>query len=890
MTLSPGSHLGAYEIVALIGAGGMGEVYRARDTRLNRDVALKVLPELFAARPRSPCPVHTRGAAPRVAESPQHRRHPRRRGTERRVRLRPGRLQALVLELVEGPTLADRIAQGPIPLDEALPIARQIAEALEAAHEQGVIHRDLKPANIKVRPDGTVKVLDFGLAKAMEPAIAGASVAALDVTASPTITSPAATQFGMILGTAAYMSPEQARGRPLDERSDIWAFGCVLYEMLTGRRPFDAGDSVSDAVASILTREPDWTRLPVNTPEPVTRLLRRCLQKDPARRLHHVADARLDIDEGSADSPDTRASTSRPGRGQTLIHALPWAIAAAAIAVATWMVAGSRPGRESTRVVSLEVNPPPGVELYTATGRSLSVSPDGTRLAFVGVLGGARHVYIRPVDQFAATPIRGSDNAATGFFSYDGQAIAFADPGGVLRTIRLSDGTTTKVTDGVNYMYGAAWGADDHFVFVRDGALWQVPRAGGAPKALTTLGGASRDTLHAFPTVIRNGAAVLFSALVGEQWRIDALVPATGEQHTVVESGRLPLYAESGHLLFFRDGELLAAPFDAERLQVIGPSVRMITNLPTIATGATPVDLSASGTLVYAATTAQSTMVWVSREGAEQPLNNTLRPYTNPRLTPDGSSLLVQAGDLWIQDLRRTTFTRLAEYQAALNGFAIWTPDGNQAVYKAADGLRMQNTDGSGQNHVIEGTNTFDFPGSVTADGRTLVFMRSSEETSFDIYFVPLPDGGKPTAIVKTAAYEGGVRLSPDGRWMIYVSNESGRNEIYLRAFPGPDRRWQVSTEGGTQAAWNPNGREIFYRSGNRMMAVDVSTTPDVLLSPPRVLFDQRYAYGAGITIANYDVTSDGQRFVMVKDESTAGRLNVVLNWFQELQRLVPVN
>jgi Tol biopolymer transport system component len=288
--------------------------------------------------------------------------------------------------------------------------------------------------------------------------------------------------------------------------------------------------------------------------------------------------------------------------------------------------------------------------------------------------------------------------------------------------------------------------------------------------------------------------------------------------------------------------------------------------------------------------TAQSTMVWVSRQGAEQPLNSVLRAYTNPRLTPDGNALLVQAGDLWIQDLARATFTRLAEFNALLNGFPIWTPDGRRVVYKAADGLRIRDIDRSQENHVVEGTTPFDFPGSVTADGRTIVFMRSSDQTSFDIYAAPLVGGGTPAAIVKTAAYEGGGRLSPDGRWIIYVSNESGRNEIYLRAFDGSERRWQVSTEGGTQAVWNPNGREIFYRSGNRMMSVELSTAPEVVLSAPRVLFEQRYAFGSGITIANYDVARDGQRFVMVKDESTAGRLNVVLNWFDELQRLVPGN
>ena len=877
MTLSPGTRLGAYEILALIGAGGMGEVYRARDTRLNREVALKVLPELFAADP------DRLARFKREAQLLASLNHPN------IAAIYGFEDNALAMELVDGPTLADRIAEGALPLDEALPIARQIADALEAAHQQGVIHRDLKPANIKLRHDGTVKVLDFGLAKAMEPALAGGGAIVLDVTASPTITSPAATRFGVILGTAAYMSPEQARGKAVDHRTDIWAFGGVLYEMLAGKRPFDTGETVSDAVASILTREPEWTSLPVNTPASLTRLLRRCLEKDPARRLHHIADARLEIEEAGNSPRDLPRNAPQTRPPLTFAHAIPWAIAAAALALAGWFATDMSPAGETPGLIRLELNPPAGVELFTATARTLAVSPDGTRIAFVGVAGGTRHVYIRPVDQFAAVPVRGTDNATTGFFSPDGQAIGFVDSAGVLKTIQLSDGTITTITSQVNFLYGGTWGGDGRFVIVRDGALWQISGNGGLPKALTDLTSIPGDTLHAFPIVIGNGAAILFGAAKGNDWRIDVLVPSTGERRTIVERGTLPLYAASGHLLFLRDGELLAAPFDAERLRMTGPAVRTITNLPVMSSGAPPIDVSPSGTLVYSPMTAQSTLVWVSREGAEQPLNNTLRPYATPRLTPDGAALLVQAGDLWIQDLSRATFTRLAQFQAMLNGFPIWTPDGSRAVYKAADGLRIQGTAGSGQNEIIGGTSTFDWAGSVTPDGETLVFMRSSEATSFDVYTLPL-HGGTPTTVLSTPAYEGGVRLSPDGRWMIYVSNESGRNEIYLRGFPGPDRRWQVSTDGGTQALWNPNGREIFYRSGNRMMAVELSATPNVVLSPPIVLFEQRYAYGAGITIANYDVTRDGQRFVMVKDESTAGRVNVVLNWFEELKRLAPAN
>ncbi|MBI4887996.1 MAG: protein kinase [Acidobacteria bacterium] len=812
MALTAGTRLGPYEVLSSLGAGGMGEVYRARDTRLKREVALKILPESFATN------ADRLARFQREAEVLASLNHPNIAaiyGLEESN----GTL-ALVLELVEGDTLADRIARGPLPLDDVLAMARQIADALEAAHEHGVVHRDLKPSNIKVTPAGTVKVLDFGLAKML----------ALDGPASSRSMSPTlsiqATYAGVILGTVGYMSPEQARGKDVDRRTDIWAFGCVLYEMLTGRQVFGTHETVSDAVAAVLTREPDW-------------------------------------------------------------GALPWVVTVLALGVvvpAFWSRSGpSVPAASPVR--RLEINLPAGIELFTASPRPVAISPAGDRIAFVGVRSGSRLVYVRSLDQFDAVPLRGTDTVAGCFFSPDGRSIGWFTSGGELKTVSLADGLVTTVASDVNFLYGGAWGADDSIVVNRAGALWRIPRTGGTPAPLTMLGGPERDTLHAWPVLIPGGAALLFAAASDSRSRIEALVLATGERRTVVDRGTLPLYAGGGHLVFFRDGELLAAPFDAAALQVTGPAVRVIDNLPASVAGVPVVDVSPAGTMVFAPTTAASRLVWVSRQGAEQPLNDVLRPYANPRLDADGGRVLVEAAGLWMEDVKRATFTRLSVAEDVLPRFPIWAPDGRRVVYRTPQGLAMQDADGTDAGQAIAGTSPFDYPGSVTADGNTLLFLRSSPDTSFDVYAMSLREPGTMRPILNTPAYEGGASLSPDGRWLIHVSNESGQNEVYLRPFPGPGRRWQVSTDGGTQAVWNPNGRELFYRSGDKMMAVEVSTTPDVTLSPPRLLFERRYAYGAGVTIANYDVTRDGQRFIMVKEESNAGRLNVVLNWSSELGR-----
>jgi eukaryotic-like serine/threonine-protein kinase len=854
----------------------MGEVYRARDSKLNRDVALKVLPDAFALDPDRLARFRREA---QVLASLNHPHIGAIYGFED-----SGSIHALVLELVEGPTLADRIAHGPMPLDEALPIAKQITEALEAAHAQGIVHRDLKPSNIKLTSSGKVKVLDFGLAKMLE-----ADRPSSSLSMSPTI-GVHATYAGVILGTASYMSPEQARGRPLDQRTDIWSFGCVLFEMLTGRKTFDAGETVSDAVAAILTRDPKWTALPDGLPSSVRTVLRRCLQKDPERRLHHIADARLELEEPGA-SLDVPPPGMMPARSTPRwLRGLPWAIAVLALGAAAstlWRPA-ARPG-EARSVARLELNLPSGLELFTASTRSVVVSPDGLRIAFVGTRAGARQVYVRPLNQYDASPVRGSENATSCLFSPDGRSIAVVTAAGVLKAISLSDGLSTTITDDVNFLYGVTWTPDDRIVFVREGALWQVPRAGGVAVRLTTLGGPQKDTLHVWPTALPDGKAILFGAMSADQWRIDALTLSTGERHTVVERASLPLYAASGHLMFLRDDRMVVAPFDASRLQVTGPATQLLESLPATTTlGGAIVDLSLTGTAVYSPTSAVNRLVWVSRTGSEQPVNDVLRSYANPRLAPDGNRVVVQADGLWIQDLARATFTRLASRDVVTNGFPIWTPDGQQVIYRTASGLQAQDADGSGRTRVIGGTSEFDYPGTVTPDNETLVFLRSTQGTSFDIYALSLKDPARMRTILKTPAYEGGARLSPDGRWMTYVSNESGQNEIYLRPYPGPERRWQISSQGGTQPLWNPNGVEVFYRNGDKMMAVGLSTAPDVKLSTPRVLFEGHYAFGSGITIANYDVTRDGQRFIMVKDEAGAARLNVVLNWFDDLAHVAP--
>jgi serine/threonine protein kinase/Tol biopolymer transport system component len=858
-----GARIGVYEILSPLGSGGMGEVYLARDTRLDRQVAIKFLPEAFA---RDPERLARFEREARVLASLNHPHIAQIYGLED-----SGPSLALVMELVEGPTLAERIAGGPLPLDEALAVARQLAAALEAAHEQGIIHRDLKPANIKLRADGTVKVLDFGLAKLAD---AGSS----NVSA---VTSPNMTRAGVVLGTPAYMSPEQARGYAVDARADLWALGCVCYEMLTGRRAFD-GETASDAISAVLMRDPDWTALPASTPAQLRRLLRRCLTRDITRRIRHAGDLRIELDElASGPMPeDVPSSRATPTGARPPV--LPWAIAAAASVAAAWLGwrVWSTPGTTGTVAASptrLEFSLPAGLELFPSTASTVLASPDGRSIVFVGTSGGTRQLFLRRLDQFDSTPLPGTVGTTTAGFCPDGQSLAFVTAGGELKMASLTDGLVSVLTKDVSVLYGLTCAAD-RIIFTRAGSLWGVARTGGDPVRLTSL--AAGEQTHAWPSALPDGRSVIFTVESASGTRLEGLRLDKTERRVLLDQARMGKLGPQGRLFFYRDERMLSAAFDASTLTVTGAPAAVPDLLPDLS-GTTPVaDVSPSGVMLFSPYAPQRRLVWVSRGGAEQYVSETRRNYMNPRLSPDGTRLLVQAGGIWVHDLRRDVLERVTTLSTPANAFPIWLVDGKTVVHRSGVGLRLQSTDSNAPGRTLTGTSEFDYPSAVTADGKTLVFQRSSPETSFDVFVAPLADPGRSTAIVHTPAYEAGARLSRDGHWLVYVSNESSRNEIYVRPFGGSDRRWQVSSGGGTQPVWNPNGKEIFYRIGERMMAVSVTVDGDELrLSPPQQLFARAYAYGAGITIANYDVTQDGQRFVMVSDDTTVGRLRVILNW-----------
>jgi eukaryotic-like serine/threonine-protein kinase len=880
LALTPGTRLGVYEVIASIGAGGMGQVFRARDTKLDRDVAIKILPEAFAH------DADRLARFQREAKTLASLNHPNIAaiyGLEE-----SGGVTTLVMELVEGDDLSQRIARGAIPLDEALPIAKQIAEALEAAHEQGIIHRDLKPANIKLRPNGMVKVLDFGLAKVMEPAETTSS----GLSQSPTI--PAETVQGVILGTPAYMSPEQAKGKSADKRSDIWAFGCVLYEMVTGRRAFD-GESLSDIVAAVLKNEPDWTALPAETPAAIRALLRRCLRKDPIRRLHDSADARIEIDDAIAQpTPQPQATDTSRRRGS--LQALGWMVAALlAIALLVTRIGPPGPPSSSPQTMRLELNMPPGVEASETATPNIAISPDGTRVAFIGSVGGVRRIYVRRLGEFESTVVRGTETVNICSFSPDGGALVFIASDRILKKVSVSDGLVTPLVGDVDFSIGGGvWGRDERITFVRAGTLWRVSANGGPAEQLTTLDGTKSELAHLWPTAVGD-SAILFTSVSGLDrvvTRIESLSLVTKERRVVIDTGRNPLYTASGHLLFFRDGAVVAAPFDAARLQVSGPAVSVLKDISLDQFGAPLLTISGAGSLAYIpAGQATKRLVWVTRQGVEQPITDVTRPYKNPRLSPDGQRVLVEVagGDLWIQDIKRSTFTKLTTADTLANTFAVWTPDA-RVLFRTLTGIRQVDPDSGGATKAIGLTTLSSLPTSVSPDGQTLAYIEQTSETGGDLYTLSLHGEPQPRAVVKTLAYDGGGAFSPDGHWLAYVTNEQGQFEVYVRPYPGPDRKVPVSTEGGTHPRWNRNGKELFYRNGNKMMVVDVSTTPNFGLSRPRILFEQRYAFGSAQTVANYDVSPDGERFVMVKDDSASGRINVVLNWLEELKRLVPTN
>ena len=882
MALSFGFRLSTYEILSQLGSGGMGEVYRAKDTKLGRDIALKILPATFTNDPERVARFRREA---QVLASLNHSHIAQIHGMEE-----ANGTQFLVLELVDGESLDKRIARGRIPVDDALAIARQIAEALEAAHEKGIIHRDLKPANIALTTDGSVKVLDFGLAKAVE-----ATGTTADLSMSPTVTSPAMmTGVGVILGTAAYMSPEQAKGKSVDKRSDVWAFGAILFEMLTGKPAF-AGETLTDIVAAVVKNEPDWSRLPADATFAVRSVLRRCLRKDPAQRLRDIGDARLELDDTSS----AEATLDRTTHDYRMMfwRAIPWALCVG-LTIGVLRLTVSRKSADGNPPVSrVDVTLPESLqhsELFAAEGEAVAISRDGTQLALVLVRGAERQVYHRRMDRPEMTALRGTDNARVVCFSPDGHSIAFVTSDRSIKTLSIADGLVKTVAGNADNgaVAGITWTADDRIVYVRRGGLWEASLASGAARQLTTPDTERGEVAHRWPYALPTGSGILFTSSTTsrrDSWRVEVVSTGTGRRQMLIDRATYPMYAASGHLLFLRDGSLLAAPFDATRLQLTGSPIPVELHMPAGGSGGALLAVSDTGSLVAAPIASGNRLVWVSRNGAESEFGRTPQGIVRyPRIAPDGRRVAISLDttDLWVLDSARATSSRLTNGQL-LGGAFLWTPDSNRIVFVSSRGFETIDANGGATAQPLPGGTSSDSLGSLSRDGKTLAILRYGLETSTDVYLVPM-DAPIARPLLNSPAFEGGPQFSPDGRWLAYVSNETGRFEVYVRPYPAMDRKWPVSTDGGTGPVWNRNGRELFYRNGAQMMAVDVSTDRDLSLSAPKLLFEHQYSYGTGVTVPNYDVSADGQRFLMVKEEAGGNRVQLVLNWFEELRARVP--
>jgi len=922
MTLSPGTRLGPYEVTARIGEGGMGEVYRATDTNLGRAVAIKVLPEAVAQ------DAERLARFDREAKTLAALNHPNIAsiyGLEK-----SGAQSALVMELVEGPTLADRLStldsgisggsrlrasrsrtsvQGAgLPVDEALQIASQIAEALEAAHEQGIIHRDLKPANIKVRPDRTVKVLDFGLAKALGPDRQGGSTASA-------MTGDVETKAGVVMGTPAYMSPEQARGQTVDKRTDIWAFGCVLFELLTGRRTFDGG-SGADTLVRVLTADPDWSSLPADTPPSIQRLLRRCLERDPRRRLRDIGEARLVLEDPGDGGPQDQQGQVQPAQDHL------WPRAALAIVAATVLgvlsaalgVWWAHEQTDPLRVTRTSILLRDGQSFSFPGRRYLAVSPAGTHVAFTADPG----LWVRSLGENLARPVAGTrPDPRNPFFSPDGQSLGYYASGFLWR-VSLSGGAPTRIVKAVN-PWSASWTEDDTILYGQgpDG-IWRVSATGGP--ATQVIAVAAGESAHG-PQLLPGGDWVLFTMLPADEgsWdraRIVVQSLTTGDRETLIDGGRDARYVPTGHLVYALNGALLAVPFDVTARRLLGSAVEVVSSVTDApaGTGAVQFDISTTGTLVYEPQTTDGVnvdLVLVNRAGTETVVSDATRAYAHPRLSPDGGRVVVSVEessdtDVWIGDLTRRAFGPLT-LAPGLDGVPIWTVDGRGVTILSArgGGLFLHRADGSSPREQLVAD-----PGAVpafwTPDG-ALVYDKL-EGPNMYMYHPGVDEAPRPLRLVDDPEYfaASDPELSPDGRFVAYHSLESGAFELYVRPFPdvGAWRR-QISTDNGISAAWSPDGRELYFMGSGiarlsipvrqpegYMMAARIDTRSGFSASPPERLFRLRDYVFPSFLGRQYDVGRDG-RFLMLKDVTPPGervpeQIRVVQNWFEELRRLVP--
>ena len=905
MMLAAGARLGGYEVLSHLGSGGMGEVYRARDIKLGRDVAIKILPDGFAHDP------DRLGRFKREAQVLASLNHPHIGaiyGLEESSSTGSGQgaTQYLVLELVDGETLADRIAaqratgRG-LPVAEALAIARQIADALEAAHEKGIIHRDLKPANIALTAADEVKVLDFGLAKAIDDG--GSGIGDANVTHSPTLTLHA-THAGVILGTAAYMSPEQAKGRIADKRSDVWSFGCVLFEMLAGTRAFE-GEDVSDTLATILKGEPEWSRIPYDVPASIRSLLSRCLEKDRKQRIADISVARYVL-SAPLEAASARAQ-SDAGRPRSSWIGFAAAFVAALIAAAAGWIMKPSPAASVRPITRFPIILPQD-QAFTSFGRHiLALSPDGARLAYVA----NAQLYLRAMDQLDASPIRGTNEGpAEPFFSPDGQWIAYY-ANGHLRKVAISGGAPTTVCDAQS-PWGASWDGDRIVFGEGPQGIFEVTATGGTPKLLVAPDTKQGEFLHG-PQILPGGQAVLFTSgspgVVASRWSNATIVVQslkTGERKTLVRGGTDGRYVPTGHLVFSRDGVLFANAFDAERLELRGGPTAVVEAVASAsggATGAVQFAVSNTGTLAYPPVTAgqMTRLVWRNRQGVDTPIAAPPHSYETPRVSPDGTRIALHAldqdSDIWVLDTRSETLTRLT-FDKAADIAPVWMKDGKRIAYVSArDGapnLFWKPADCTGQPEPLlpqtPSSSVALVANSATADGKALIFSVGSPS---NIMALPLQGDRQPGALIAQASFaERGGDVSPDGRWIAYQSDESGTFQIYVRPFPAVDQgRWQVSGEGGRLPIWGPKGRELFYTDDrNHLVSVSISASTAFAFGKASVVFDLTDTLLA--VYRNYDIAPDGSRFALIKPERQRGSTQflIVENWFEELKQRVPVS
>lgn len=909
-----GTRLGVFDVRALIGRGGMGEVYRAHDTKLGRDVAIKVLPSAFTADAGRLAGFEREA---RMLASLNHPHIAAIHGVEESDGVR-----GLVLELVEGETLADLLqraetsGRSSLRLQEALDYAHQIADALEAAHEKGITHRDLKPANVAITPDGVVKLLDFGIAKVVTGDGPGVDLS------HTTHTTIEATRAGLIAGTAGYMSPEQARGKPVDKRTDIWAFGCVLYEILSRHRAF-AGQTLSDTIAAILDRDPDWSMLPNDTPRTIRRLIQRCLEKDPKQRLRDIGDARIELEQilrGEVETADDATlQQARSWRTRTRVAigaAIVFATAAAGLA---WLaLLRDNPDAGDRRVSRFTVDLPKGSVIVPTFNANLALSPDGTHLAYTPLPG---PVVIRRLDTVDGQPLEAS--ASPGFrqgplFSPDGQSIAYVDGNAPFswrrpfQRVTLAGGPALKLAE-YDMFHRGDWSEDGWLYWTAryPGGIVRIRESGGETEAVTKLDVTSGERSHRFASLLPGGDALIYT--VGfegidnyDDARIDVWDIRTGMRKTIIEGGTSATYSPSGHVVYARSGNLMAVPFDVQRREVTGTAYEVQDGvMMSRNTGAAHYSLSKRGDLAYvpgAVEGGRRTLVWVDRSGKGEPLPLPAASYLYPRISPDGRTLAVEIEgpnhDFYFYDFARTVLSKVTT--DGLSHDPVWSPDGARLAFRSwqVGGMTLwsMRSDRSGTPERLDPAGTRQSPVSFSPDGQFLAFDQKDPETGDDAWVLPLHGTKTPQPVAHTRFGEGSTKFSPDGRWVAYSSDESGKPEVYVQAFPGPGLKVQISNDGGIDPVWRRSGGELFYRSRNKMMVVAVVTSPQFKASAPRQLWEGTYSQGIaascgmpGVSSSNYDVTADGQRFLMVRDEDqsvSSTKIVVVLNWVEQLKAI----